>query len=614
MQLQLGDLLHSLRVEQNLEARQVYAGICSKSNMFYYENNQRTLDNLMFERLVERMGLSSERFSFMISEEEYIYRQWQEEVYVTIEQADWEKTEQLLKHDIKGNGWVNKKLQNQFYHYAKGVYEGSKMNYESALKELKTAAEYTISDEVEQKKMVLLNSMEIHILILIMFYGCKGNYIDAENRKELFYYLESLVYDGILDLEEKAQTYPKLICCAMHCMENQLTEREWCMFCERAVDILRNNHSFHDITELLRRYLPLLKNAKSKEYGFYKKHYEVFCDLLQEENIDTGFRSEVQGVRKPKLYLTHEYFLSKRQEKNLTQETLCDGICEPETYSRIEGGKRAPSRKNYVAIADKLDIQWVQYRGEINSNHLKAYRLRTKERIANIEGRWEENLAILHELEQVLDMSLVENHQYIKYNECVSKSRLGIVKLEDAGEELIALLSLTQKRNSNFSDLVYYSQTEMEIIAHLAQIYRKLGKYADGIKLLEEMIKQMSHSKLGFEYQWNGFSLVFRVLSGLYFAIGNYDNSIKISEYVKHTIIQRKEASNLPEVLDAIADDWEHKGEQYSEEYKKLYRHTYYVADFFGIKNIKDFGKKYYEEKFDADIVWYEDYSFEPSF
>ena len=85
MQIQLGELLHNLRLEQNLEAKQVYAGICSKSNMFYYENNQRTLDNLIFERLVERMGVSPEEFSFMISEAEYAYRQWQEKVYEAIE-------------------------------------------------------------------------------------------------------------------------------------------------------------------------------------------------------------------------------------------------------------------------------------------------------------------------------------------------------------------------------------------------------------------------------------------------------------------------------------------------------------------------------------------------
>ena len=115
----------------------------------------------------------------------------------------------------------------------------------------------------------------------------------------------------------------------------------------------------------------------------------------------------------------------------------------------------------------------------------------------------------------------------------------------------------------------------------------------------------MAHSRLSYEDQWHGFSLLFRVLSSLYFAIGEYDKSIQIAEYVKHNMFKRREGANLPVVFDEIADNLEHKGEQYSGEYKKLYRYTYYVADFYGIQDAIDFAKKYYEEKFNSDMKWY---------
>ena len=66
----------------------------------------------------------------------------------------------------------------------------------------------------------------------------------------------------------------------------------------------------------------------------------------------------------------------------------------------------------------------------------------------------------------------------------------------------------------------------------------------------------------------------------MYFSIGNYEKSLEILHYVYRIYIKNKNTSNLANILDAIADDLEHMGERYSEDYKKLYRQAYYVADF----------------------------------
>lgn len=44
--------------------------------------------------------------------------------------------------------------------------------------------------------------------------------------------------------------------------------------------------------------------------------------------------------------------------------------------------------------------------------------------------------------------------------------------------------------------------------------------------------------------------------------------------------MKNNNASTLAETPDAIADNLEHMGEQYSEEYKKLYHQSFYVAVF----------------------------------
>lgn len=605
MQLTLGETLYRLRIERNIAAKQICEGLCDEAILSRARDEARAMDALLFEFIVGRMGATSEEFTLMLTETEYSYRQWQERVYDAIEAANWSELEELLKINIKGKTWINEKLQKQFYHYAKAIYLGAVERYAEAYEELRFAQEKTILKKSLQEKNTYLNTMELHILILFVFYGMKSQCMDAVKVYERFQYIEEYIYDGILDINEKARIYPKLVCIGLHCLSELITETEQMKLCEKAIYLLRENKTFHDITELLYLYIPLLEKSNSEKLGFYKKQYEVFCDLLQSENMDIGFRPEVFGTRKPKVYMIHEYLSSKRKEKGFTQETLSDGICEPETYSRVEGGKRAPSRKNFKALAERLDITWALYRGELVCEDFKAYELRRLQRIANIEGDTEKSLSYVVELEGILDMSIVENYQYVKCQEYVIRYRLGEISIEEASEKLKEILFMTQKMDVDTSRLVYYSQTEMEIVAHLAQLYRRCGKHKEGIDLIEIIAKQMEHSRLSYEDQWNGFSFLFRVLSGLYFAIGEYDKSIQIAEYVKHNMFKRREGANLPVVFDEIADNLEHKGKQYSEEYKKLYRYTYYVADFYGNQDIIGFAKKYYEENFDVSIKWY---------
>ena len=45
-----------------------------------------------------------------------------------------------------------------------------------------------------------------------------------------------------------------------------------------------------------------------------------------------------------------EYIKQRRLDLGLTQEQLCDGICEPMTLSRLENGKQTPSRNRINAL------------------------------------------------------------------------------------------------------------------------------------------------------------------------------------------------------------------------------------------------------------------------
>lgn len=605
-EIKYGKLLRCFRIERQLDVKEICVGLCSASAINFFEKEKRIPDTLLFERLLERMGVSPEDVSLMVNEDEYEYHAWREQVCEAIENGKWDELKILLDSDVCAKTYCNEEIEKQFFCYAKGIYKGVSKEYAQAVRFLENAAKQTMPDMFEMlEKNVLLSILEIHILMLYLYYGVIGKSLKTEEGKELFVALEQYLYNGKGDLHERAKCYPKLICMGLHLFKDSFNEREQMQLCKKAVDMLRENKTFDDITELLRLYIPLLEKRESRELGFYKKQYEVFCDLFQCEGFDIGFHLECLNRSRPKMYLLNEYLLAKRSEKGMTQHMVSEGICEPETYSRIESGVRSPKPKKFKALAEKLEIDWCYYRGELDTCELRALELRILQRRAEIEGRRYDSLDLLDDLEECLDMNSVVNYQYVSFGRCISLYRIGKISIEEACEKLEEILHLTQNMKAGSSQLMYYSQTELEIIAHWAQLLRKQGKYEEGIRLCEMVIKQMEHSKVGFKYQWNGFAFLFGVLSNLYFAKGEYETSIKIAEYVMHMDIIRKKGSNLPAGLDAIADNLEHMGEQYSIEYKKLYRYTYYIADFFGIEKVIDFAKKYYEEQFEKEIEWY---------
>lgn len=605
MQLTLGEMLYRFRIERDVKARAICFGICSTSSMSNMESGERVPDTLLFEFFMERMGVSPENFSIMITEEENVYHVWRNQVLDAIENEQWDELGQLLQSKILKKTYCNKKLELQFFSYASAIYNAKQGDYVKAAELLKKAAEQTMPEPsgiIEAN--VLLGTLELSILMLYLYYGVKGEVLSQKQGRHLFELLENYISSGALDINEQAKCYPKLVCIGVHVLE-QLEENKLIRLLEQAINFSQEDKSFHDLTEVLRFYLPFLEKRSSNELRFYKKQYEVFCDLLQSEDLKTSFIPEITIMSRPKYYIINEYLSSKRNSYGLTQEELCEGICEPETYSRVENGKHAPSRKNFKLLSERLDIGWNYYRGELDTCDPKAFKLRSMQRIANIEGRWQESLDLLKKLEKCLDMNCIENYQYVKGNEFVIKSRLGTIDIATAYKGLEQLLYLTQKMDTDTSRLVYYSQTELEIIGYMAQLLRQQDKCAEGIAFVIPVLKQMQNSKLDFEKQWNGFGFIFRVLANLYFGNGDYTLSILIAKYVKKYMIKNRNGSNLATVLDSIADSLEHQSEQHSEEYKKLYRYTYYLADFYNIEKVKIVAQKYYENSFEPEMDWY---------
>lgn len=167
-----GKLLYRFRKERRLEMNKICEGLCSESTLKLFEKEKNIPDILLFERMLERMGVSPEDVSLMVREEDYGYHAWQEQVCEAIQNGKWEELNMLL-HSKAGTGiYCNERLEKQFFAYADGVRKGVNKEYGKAVQLLSYAAKQTMPDIFEMlEKNVLLSTLEIHILILYLYYG-----------------------------------------------------------------------------------------------------------------------------------------------------------------------------------------------------------------------------------------------------------------------------------------------------------------------------------------------------------------------------------------------------------------------------------------------------------
>lgn len=597
MRVTTGQLLKHFRIEKEITAKEISKGICPTSVISEYENDVKIPDCLSFCFFMERMGVLPEEFAIMATDEEYEYLLWKEKILHAIEMQTWDRVHMLIEEAELKIWGCNDKLEAQFLCYVKAVCEAkAKGDYSRAVDYIKIAIQHTIDvDELETKEAIY-GTTEIILLILYLYYGRLGGTLDIVEGKKLFFKLEKYILEKRRKIDDATKVYPKLVCVGMHVLSDILCCAEKRRICETAINILREYRDMYDILELLRLYIPLISDEE--EITYYTKNLEVFKSLWERAEMVSSFQPETLYFQMPKVYLISEFLYSKRKEKKLTQELLSEGICEPETYSRLETGKRKPKKNKYYALMDRLEIGWAYFRGELYTNDVEMYKMKCMHRVATLDQRCADSLDILCEMERGLDMTHPINIQYIKANQIRMKYRLQELSTEETYCMLSELLKLTKKLDLRIKELVYYTQTEMEIVTYMAQMLREMGRRQEGIRLIENMLEQANRSKISTTKQGKGAWFAMDVLSCLYFSIAEYEKATEIEKIVFGLCMNLRDAANIPAILDAIADDLEHMGTQYSNEYQLLYRQAYYVAEFYHNMNIANLMKKYYEESF----------------
>ena len=269
------------------------------------------------------------------------------------------------------------------------LYSGDSNGNECRYFDLEKAIQLThpeFSGKIEEEDL-----FSIQELNLLLFYAKCKIQKEVEQGRELLEALLPYIQEHITDIQAKNQIFPRAV--SIYCQEvkgNQFSEKRY-LLCKEVLENSVQNQSFEYAVSILEN---LEKDSRylGKDADCYQVWKNALKAVYQETEIETTWME--WGIEIPEnLFLIPEILLSARMEKGLSQEEASEGICTPETYSRIETGKRSPSLKNLEALEQRLEIKQGYLIGEVWTNAFSVLELTQKLRMAvsNLDlETWEE--------------------------------------------------------------------------------------------------------------------------------------------------------------------------------------------------------------------------------
>ena len=173
---------------------------------------------------------------------------------------------------------------------------------------------------------------------------------------------------------------------------------------------------------------------------------------------------------------------NRREELQLSQEDLAEGICSVSTLSRIENGERIPSKNHYEMLMQRLGYSALSLDYFTDKQDFIIHELKFKIRHAYIEKEFGQCRRLLEKLTSLTGERSTIDTQFISlYDTLLNQKSMPV---EEKLERLEAALRLTcPQYGENFAPKVL-SYEEICILNNIAQSYKALLQRPRTIELL----------------------------------------------------------------------------------------------------------------------------------
>lgn len=185
-----------------------------------------------------------------------------------------------------------------------------------------------------------------------------------------------------------------------------------------------------------------------------------------------------------------EYIKQRRLDLGLTQEQLCDGICEPVTLSRLENGKQTPSRNRINALLQRLGLPDDRYFALLSKNELEMEALQKEIVACNATEKVPEGFEKLAQFEKLADPDDQIAQQF------ALRSRVLLGRLDGRYtplEQIDLLMQAIQLTVPRFDlesiESFLYTRDEITIINQIGLAYSDAGQNKKAAEIYYQLLK-----------------------------------------------------------------------------------------------------------------------------
>lgn len=303
-----------------------------------------------------------------------------------------------------------------------------------------------------------------------------------------------------------------------------------------------------------------------------------------------------------KNFFLGEYIKQRRLDLGLTQEQLCDGICEPMTLSRLENGKQTPSRNRINALLQRLGLPDDRYFALLSKNELEMEALQKEIVACNANHRVEESFETLKKFEQIADHDDQIAQQFILR----SKVLLGRLDQRYTPQEQIDLLMQAIRLTVPRFDLesiesFLYTKDEITIINQIGLAYSDAGQNKKAAEIYYQLLKYVRKHFKETITSIGVLPLVLYNYARVLDLCGRYEEGAALAKEGREACIQYGHYQVLPRCLEIEAECRHFMGDD--EISKELYYQSYYLCKVIGYQIGLEVVKKEAKEYLNIDFM-----------
>lgn len=291
-----------------------------------------------------------------------------------------------------------------------------------------------------------------------------------------------------------------------------------------------------------------------------------------------------------------DYIKQKRLDLGLTQEQLCEGICEPMTLSRLENGKQTPGRNRINALLQRMGLPDDRYFALLSKNELEMEALQKEIVACNVTEQVAEGFEKLAQFEALAAPDDQIAQQFILSSKVLLGRLDGRYMPREQIDMLMQAIRLTVPRfDLENIESFLYTKDEITIINQIGLAYSDDGQNKKAAEIYYQLLRYVRKHFKETITLIGALPLVLYNYARVLDLCGRYEEGAELAQECRKACIQYGHYQELPRCLEIEAECRHFMGDE--ETSKELYYQSYYLCKVVeyqvGLEIVKKEAKEY---------------------